>query len=227
MRASPIIVCALLGLTGPARAGDTYTIKPADNAAPKEIQEPIRKLLPERSVQLLDAKGSPICEVWLRKELPVKATPEQIKNGLTYHEMEESTVIGAIRFDQSSSDYRKQKIKPGVYTLRLGFQPMDGDHQGTAPYSEFCLLVPANIDSKPDTMEAKELREMSAKAIGGSHPGVLLLYPNEKPEMAPQIVDKGEDTWVLNTAAGVTVDGQKKEGILGLGLALIGHTSMM
>src|SRR6202011_5762709 len=98
-----------------------------------------------------------ICEVWFRKELPVKATAEQLKNGLTYREVEESTVFGTIRYEQEASDYRKQKIKPGVYTMRLGFQPMDGDHMGTAPYGEFCLLVAAKADEKPDVMDAKEL----------------------------------------------------------------------
>jgi hypothetical protein len=217
---------ALLVWTGTATAGGAYTIKPADNPPPKEVQDAIRKLLGERSVQLHDAGGTLVCEIWFRKELPVKAAPEQIKNGLTYREVEESTVIGAIRFDQLSTDYRKQKIKPGVYTLRLGFQPMDGDHMGTAPYPDFCLLVPAGLDQKPDLIDSKELRELSAKAIGGSHPGVLLLFPNEKLEGAPELVDKGNDTWVLNLALPVSVDGQKAKASLGFGLTVVGQTAM-
>src|SRR5205807_6737297 len=103
-------------------------------------KEPIAKLLTDRSIQLLDQKGTPLCELWFRKEVPAKATPEQIKNGLTYRELDETTLLGAIRIDQLMTDYRKQKIKPGVYTLRLGFQPMDGDHMGTAPYNELGLV---------------------------------------------------------------------------------------
>ncbi len=200
-----------------------YTIKQAKTAAPKEIHDPIRKLLGDSSIQLLDGKGAVICELWFRKELPVKATPAQVKNGLTYRELEESTVLGAVRFEQQATDYRKQKIKPGVYTLRLGFQPMDGDHAGTAPYSEFCLLVNASLDGKPDLLATKELQELSAKAIGGSHPGVLLLFPNEKPEDTPKLVSKGSDTWVLTLKEPVTVDGQKAG--LGVGLTLIGHST--
>ena len=62
------------------------------------MQEPIRKLLGERCVQLLNAKGDLLAEVWFRKDLPAKATEAQIKNGLTYMEVPESTVFGAIRF---------------------------------------------------------------------------------------------------------------------------------
>jgi hypothetical protein len=202
-----------------------YTIKTVNSPAPAELSEPIKKLLDPNSIALLGENGAPICEVWFCKELPAKATQEQVKNGLTYRELEESTVMGAIRFDKQFTDYRKQKVKPGVYTIRLGFQPMDGDHMGTAPYNEFCLLVPAKIDSKPDIIEAKELRELSAKAIGGSHPGVLLLFPNEKPEDAPKLLDKGSDTWALALKRPVTVDGKKADGGLGIGLTLVGHTS--
>ena len=220
--------CALMLLvagTSAAGARDSkYTIKQANNAPPKEVKEPIRKLLADKSIQLLN-NGAVTCELWLRRDVPVKATPEQIKNGLTYREVEESTIFGAVRFEQEWTDYRKQKVKPGVYTLRLGFQPMDGDHMGTAPYPDFCLLLPAKIDEKPDLMEAKELRELSAKAAGGSHPTVLLLFPNEKPEDKPQLADKGSSTWVLTVKEPITVDGKKAAEGLGLGLTLIGQTS--
>jgi len=33
------------------------------------------------------------------------------------------------------------------------------------------------VDQKPDLMEAKELREVSAKSNGGSHPTVLAAVP--------------------------------------------------
>lgn len=214
-----LILCTATSALG---AEDKFSIKPAKTPPPMELREPIRALLAEDSWQLQDAKGTVICELWFRKSLPVKAAPEQVKNGLTYRELEESTVIGAIKYEQQSTDYRKQKVKVGVYTIRLGFQPQDGDHMGTAPYPEFCLLLPASLDEKPATFDAKELRELSAKAIGGSHPGILLLYPNEKPEETPKLVDKGNDTWVLMMKYPVTVDGQKTS--IGLGLTLVGHT---
>jgi hypothetical protein len=219
-------VCCFLSTVPFINAADSkYAVKPAKSPIPQEVSEPIRKLLGEESVQIQGENGAAIGEIWLARELPVKATPDQIKSGLTYREIEESTVFGAIRFSQPYTDYRKQKIKRGVYTLRLGFQPMDGDHMGTAPYNEFCLLVPAKLDEKPDLIDPKELREVSAKSTGGSHPGVMLLYPAENPEDAPKLVDKGSDTWVLSIKRPVSVDGKKLDAPFGIALTVVGHTT--
>ena len=46
-------------------------------------------------------------------------------------------------------------VPPGVYTLRLGYQPQDGDHMGTAPHSEFCLACPAAEDNGAATGKKK------------------------------------------------------------------------
>jgi hypothetical protein len=217
-----VLAAALLGT--PARgAGASYTIQEATAEPPKELTDAIHKLLKNQSVQLLDGTGSPVAELWFRKELPSKATPEQVKNGLTYQELEETTLIGAARFTRPWSDYRKQKIAAGVYTLRLGFQPMDGDHMGTAPHNEFLLLIPANLDPKPDRMETKELRELSTKASKTSHPAVLLLFPNAKPEDKPRLVDKGTGHLALAIKSDALAAGQKAP--LGFALTLVGHTS--
>jgi hypothetical protein len=218
--AAVFLVLAQVGAD--ARAA-TYTIKTEKVEPPKELQEPIRKLLSEQAVQLLDAQGKPICDVWFRKELPIKATPQQVKKGLGYRDLAETTLLGAIRFVQPATDYRKQKVKPGVYTLRLAFQPMDGDHMGTAPHAEFCLLSPAAEDKKPDLMTAKELQELSAKAIGESHPGILLLFPDAKPPDTPQLVGKGDGHWALSIKQDVLAGDQKTT--LGIALTLIGHST--
>jgi hypothetical protein len=220
-----IVAVVLLAVPATATAAK-YSIKPATTAAPKELAEPIRKLLTDQSLQLLDETGAVIGELWFRKELPAKATPEQLKNGITYRELEETTILGAIRFDRQVSDYRKQKVDPGVYTLRLGFQPQDGDHMGTAPYSEFALLVPARSDKRSGPMDPKELRELSPRAVsggGGTHPSVWLLFPNNQPEDTPKLADRGEGHWVLHLKEPVTTGSQK--GSIGIGLTLIGHTA--
>jgi len=129
-------VAALL-VVAPAWAAD-YSVKEAATPAPKELQDAVRKVLKDKSVRVLDAKGALLYELWFRKELPVKATAAQIQNGLTYQEVPETTLLGAVKIEQPITDYRKQKIKPGVYTLRFGIQPMDGDHQGTT----FQLVLP-------------------------------------------------------------------------------------
>jgi hypothetical protein len=212
------LVLALFAL--PLRAADSpYEIKVQEGAAPPaDVAEPIRKLLAERSIQFLD-KGELVYELWLRKEVPAKATDAQIKNGLTYQEVPETTILGVIRVARENKDYRKQKLKVGSYTLRLANQPMDGDHMGTAPYSEFCLVSPASVDKTAGSMEAKHLHELSAKTTG-SHPGVLLLFPGKGAGDQPTLANKGTGHWVLLYRQAVTV-GDKK-AVLDVGLTLVG-----
>jgi hypothetical protein len=204
--------------------GANYSIKVADDPAPKEISGAIAKLLAPSSVRLLDKDGKALAEVWFRKDVPADATPEQIKNGLTYRELKQTEVVGAIRFNQEWTDYRKQKVKAGVYTLRLGFQPQDGDHAGSSQFTEFLVATAAAKDTKPDLIEPKEMAEVSAKSIGTGHPGVFMLFPNDKPAANPQLAPKDNNHWVLNVKEDVTVGG-KKAGSIGFGLTLVGNAN--
>jgi hypothetical protein len=201
----------------------SYRSKTETTPPPKELDPAIGKLLAAESVQLLDPKGEAVAEVWLRKEIPVQATPEQIKNGLTYREIAPTTILGAVRFDRRWSDYRKQPIKPGVYTLRFALQPESGDHQGTAPYPEFCVLVAAERDTNADVIALEKLNKISSDSIGTTHAAVFLLFPNNKPVAAPQVVAKDAKHVVLNMKGSLTADG-KPAGSLGIGLTLIGHS---
>jgi hypothetical protein len=199
-----------------------YTVKTAEAAPPAEIKEPLRKLLNGQVIQFLDAKGDTLAEIWLRKEVPAKAGAD--KAALTYRALPDTSFVGAIRFPKGWSDYRQQKIKAGVYTMRLGFQPMDGNHMGTAPYNEFCLLVPAGIDTSPEPLKTgKELNKLSNKASGTDHPAVALLFPNNKPTDTPEVTSKGDGHWVLNTRTDARVGDAKAP--LGLGLTLVGHAA--
>src|SRR5690606_4041033 len=115
--------------------------------------------------------------IWLRQEIPVPlAGARQFqRNKLDYRSAEHTEFMGVVRIDAAWHDFRNQKVEPGVYTLRLGFQPQDGDHMGTAPFNEFFLLVPAAKDTDPGLMDVRDLHEISA-VQGGTHPGVMLLF---------------------------------------------------
>ena len=93
----PLALCTWFVLTVPAIAADAaYSVKEAKTALPEGLKEPIAKLMDERSFQFLDAKGTVLCELWVRKNIPAKANAEQIKNGLTYRELQEGTVLGVV-----------------------------------------------------------------------------------------------------------------------------------
>jgi len=168
-----IAFACLLPWAGAQEKGK-FSVKPADSAPPAELSEPIRKLLRSESIQFIDGAGKAIAEIWLRKEIPTDATPEQIKNGITYRELKQSELFGAIRFERDWTDYRKQKIKAGVWTLRLAYQPTDGKHTAdVSEFQEFVVVLSPKTDTSPGLMDPKKLQEVSADGIDSGHPGVL------------------------------------------------------
>ena len=135
----------------------------------------------------------------------MKATEEQIKNGLTYREIPEGTLVGAIEFPAKFTDYRKQELPAGVYTLRFAVQPDIGDHTGTTPHPEFCLICPAEEDKTVEEIEKKKLIELSSKVNEGRHPAVLLLWPNNGKDDGVKVLDKGNGVLVATIKRAVVV----------------------
>lgn len=220
----PALACFALVLCLALRssAGDAkFSVKAATTDPPAELADSVRKLFDARSVQFADASGKTIAEFWFRKEIPVDATPEQVKNGLTYREIRQTEILGAVRFDQNWTDYRKQKVKAGVYTLRLGYQPMDGDHQGSSEFQDFALLVSAGRDTKTATMDVKDLIEHSGKSIAGGHAAVFMLYPNPKAPAEPEWQTRPRNHGFLGVRAEAVAG--KAKAPLGIGLTLHGH----
>ena len=141
--------------------------------------------------------------LWFRKEIPAKASAEQIKNGLTYREIPEGTIVGVIEFPQVFTDYRKQKLAKGAYTLRFAIQPDIGDHTGTTPHPEFCLMCPAEKDKSAEPMAKKDLIELSSEVNEGKHPAVLLLFPYYAKDDGPKVASKENGVWIVNVRRAV------------------------
>src|SRR5262245_32043428 len=95
-----------LALAGRATAADKLAVKVEDTPPPKELAEPVRALLDSKAMSVSDEKGKLLCTVWPRKALEAKAA----EGGPKYANLEETTVLGAVRFPETWVDYRKQKI---------------------------------------------------------------------------------------------------------------------
>lgn len=199
-----------------------YSIKTVEAPLPTELDPSIQKVLGKQSIQLQDPAGKTVAQFWFRPEIPADATPEQIKNGLTWREVRQSEVLGAVRFDQDWNDFRKQKVKAGTYTLRLGYQPADGDHQGSSDFQEFLLVLAADKDKSPEPLEFKQLAEASAKSIGTGHPGVFMLVPIAPPA-ATNLSARPKNQWVINTKGDIVVGGKKAGAAMGIGVTVVGN----
>jgi len=189
-------------------------------ALPDPLSEPIRKLLDEQALVVRDGENE-IMTVWFRTAVPVKATEEQVKNGLTYQEIPEGVLVGVIRFPAKFTDYRKQEIPAGVYTLRFAIQPDIGDHTGTAPHPEFCLMCQAEKDKSPDPIEKKKLIEVSSLVNEGRHPAVLLMWPNNEKDANTKVVNKGTGVFVATIQRAVMTDDNRKS-TLGFAITVAG-----
>lgn len=195
-----------------------YTAKAVEVAVPTEVSADIAKLLSPGAVEVRDAAG-PMAAFWFRKSLSTEASADQIQNGLTYAEITGGSIVGVVSFAHTWTDFRKQEVVAGTYTLRIAVQPSTGDHMGTAPHIDFCLLTPIAKDTEPAAIELKTLIEQSKEITGGSHPSVMLLFPHYKGD-GLTITSEKNDAVVLRTKLDVG-DGKAK---MGFGFAISGVT---
>jgi hypothetical protein len=156
----------------------------------------VKESLAGEGVRVVGPDG-PLCEVWLRKAVPARSTPSG-ELGIAYPQMEEGTLVGAVRFLAAARDYRRQGIKPGTYTLRYSLHPVDGNHLGVAAQRDFLLLAPAVADTGTARVAYNDLMALSRRASGTNHPAIWSLVPPESESSEPGVRHREEeDHWVL------------------------------
>jgi hypothetical protein len=134
-------------------------------------------------------------------------------------------LIGALRFPRRSRDFRDQNIARGVYTLRYGLQPIDGNHVGTSPTRDFLLLVRAADDRSADDLDVKTLMSASADAAGSNHPGMLCLQRVQgEPAAAPALREVPNNEWWILQITGAANAGGKSQP-LPIAMVVVGHAS--
>src|SRR5207245_1545972 len=142
---------------------------------PRELVGLIGKALQPRAVQLLDG-GKPVFEFWFRSEVPLKSKPGSAGKALDV--IQETALLGAVSVGSGQRDYKDNEIAAGVYTMRFGLQPQDGDHLGTAEYPYFAVLIPGKSDTQLDGITTfKAMAKASGKETASGHPVVLSLRP--------------------------------------------------
>ncbi|MEK7405455.1 MAG: hypothetical protein AAB225_10135 [Acidobacteriota bacterium] len=171
----------------------------AAGAPPEELAPAIREALQKTGAKVVASSGAVFAEVWFRSQAPSGGAAEE---GASLSGIPHGALVGVIRFPAKGADRRGQGLKPGVYTLRLSFYPVDGAHQGVSPQRDFLLLVPAaedkDLNAAPDY---EALVKMSVKASGTAHPAILSVWKLEKAEPAG-VKQEGEGGWVLHGAIG-------------------------
>ena len=163
-----------------------------------KVSDSLYKSIEEKGNRILLADGTILCEIWMRKVLPVEAKKEI--SGSTYSEVIESAIVAVISFPKIARDFRGQDIKPGAYTLRYALHPTDGNHMGISPYRDFLLLTPISDDQNPDARyKFDELTKMSAKTTSSNHPSAFSLVVAERRE-GPRLSVNDHEHLVFSTS---------------------------
>jgi hypothetical protein len=171
------LVCAMA--TG-ALAQETLTVQARKQAPPSKLAPEILKVIDGQGYRIQDEKGEPYAEIWLRQATPGSEKPAGPKGAIQFPFLADGELLGVLEFAREGHDYRDQPIAKGVYTMRYGLQPVNGDHLGVSTYRDYVLLLPAGKDKTIAAPTRKQLEERSAESAGTSHPAAFLLL------MAPQ-----------------------------------------
>lgn len=218
----PVVLA--LGLAAPAFAKDSYQLERLAEGPPTGLASAVKGTLEAHGYRVLDPKGKPLVDVWLRRGAPASARPTGPKGAVLYPILAEGELVGAVRYASRGHDYRDQEITPGVYTLRYGLQPVNGDHLGVSVNRDYVLLVPASQDTEPADLPRKTLETRSAEAAGTTHPAVLLLLapPENLPESPTMANDEALNTWGAIVSLPLEVRGEAKPVPLPMQLVVVG-----
>ncbi|PYT28964.1 MAG: hypothetical protein DMG58_17300 [Acidobacteria bacterium] len=194
-------LCFLFAVLAASTVFAQFKSEPA-GAPPAELAPAISQALEQQGTKIVGSSGV-FCEVWFRTSLP--AGPKSAEESVTLPTIPLGALVGAIRFPAQGADRRGQPIKPGVYTLRYGLQPLNGDHLGVSPQRDFLVLVPAGDDKDLNAAPNFDaLMAMSRKASGTPHPAVLSMWGAGASDAAG-FAKQGENDWVLTKKIGDTL----------------------
>ncbi|QEH38187.1 hypothetical protein OJF2_67850 [Aquisphaera giovannonii] len=204
-------------------AAQEYKVEELKEAAPSGFAPEVSSALNPHGYRITDAEGKPLASLWLRKEVPAASKPGAPQGVIQFPFLASSELLGVIRFDGEGHDYRDQAIPKGLYTLRYGLQPVNGDHLGVSPFRDYSMLLPAAKDKTVGVLPKKQLETQSAEAAGTSHPGILFMLSASADAKAPSMIHDGEkNTWRVVVPLSLAVKGEAKPSPYPVSIILVG-----
>ncbi len=181
-------------------SGADYTVEEIRDPPPAELSAAIRSELQESGLRVLE-DGEPFCEVWFRRSFPGGGGGGGLSR--SYPDVADTALLGAIRVLGEMRDNRDNAFKKGLYTIRHGLQPQDGNHVGASEYIDFALLLSAGRDTtvEGDFSDSMAMIYRSLDDGGTGHPVVFAMIPPEGAEH-PSMTENRFDRWVLEAKIG-------------------------
>ncbi len=194
-------------------------------------QPPPAALVPEligaldgQSLRIRDGQDKDVAEIWLRKATTTSEKPSGAKGAIQFPFLADGELLGILEFTEEGHDYRDQSIAKGIYTMRYGLQPVNGDHLGVSTYRDYVLLLPASKDKALSPPTRKQLEERSAESAGTSHPAsfLLLMAPKDAKPSAAVLHDSEKNTWSVILPLRLQIKGQSEPAIYPVQLVMVG-----
>lgn len=219
MKRIPIAVAVLLLSAGQPLGAQEPAVSKHSEAVPSQIAAPLQGLIGAGGARV--QIGNATLDIWWVKSVPLAAGGS---GPAAWPQVDEGTLVGAIRIAGKFADVRGKIIKPGAYTLRFAWQPQNGDHLGVSPFREFLLLNPAAEDTDPKALAYEAAVELSKKASGEKHPAVLSLDPPAATEPVPVHSIRKNDEFSLTAVIFElpATRGGQAAGMLRFGLVITG-----
>jgi len=205
-------------------AQESLKVEALKQTPPSSIAPEVQSALSGQGFRIQDGQGRNFAEVWLRKAIPSSEKPSGPKGAVQFPFLADGELLGVLQFATEGHDYRDQPIAKGIYTMRFGLQPVNGDHLGVSTFRDYVLLLPAAKDKSLALPTRKQLEERSAESAGTSHPASFLMLmapPGAKPE-ATVVHDAEKNTWSVVLPLSLQVKGQAEPIIYSIQLVVVG-----
>jgi hypothetical protein len=164
------VLTLILALANSSPAFAQLPAKTLAASPPDAIAAALKPLLSGEGVTV--TLGATTLDFWWVRALQTSGSGAPV-----WSQVAEGALVGAVRLTGAFKEIRGKPVKPGVYTLRLGLQPQNGDHLGASPFREFLVLSPAALDGDPKPLGFEGAVALSKQTLGASHPASLSLDP--------------------------------------------------
>lgn len=209
VRAEFIVTAFLFACGVSTRAQEAYRVEAWKEAVPDAVPQFLASELETPGCVIKSAPGDERIAIWMRKAIPARSKPAGADGAVQFPFLVPGELLGVLYYQAEGRDHRDQSIEPGLYSIRYGLHPVNGDHLGVSPYRDYALLVPAHLEKSAGVLAVRELERESAEASGTNHPAVLLL--NAAPEgSVPFTISKDEakEFWRVAIPLRLVVEGE-------------------